>query len=253
MLNVYEWGDPASPPVVCLHGVTSYGGRFEGLGRRLAGRFHVLAPDLRGHGESSYEAPWSIETHLADVLEATGVERGAWIGHSYGGRLVAELAVREPERVEWLVLLDPALHVLPRVAADMAEQACQEVSYSSVEEAVEVRYETGRVLLAPRELVIESDRRHLTEGPDGRLRYRFSRAAVVTAWSDMATKPPPPTRVPTLVVRGAESWLLLDEQLDTYRDALGDELLTVVTVPGGHTVYWDAFEETAAAVEAFLA
>ena len=253
MLNVYEWGDPAAPPVVCIHGVTSYGGRFDGLAERLAGRFHVLAPDLRGHGSSDWEPPWGIGAQLAAVVEATAVRRGVWIGHSFGGRLVAELAAREPERVERLVLLDPALHVRPHVAADMAEQACQDLSFGSVEEAVELRYETHRVLLAPRELVIESDRPHLEPGPDGRLRYRVCRSAVVAAWSEMATKPPPPARVPTLVVLGAESWLLQDEELETYHTALGDELLTVVTVPGGHTVYWDAFAETADALDAFLA
>ena len=59
----------------------------------------------------------------------------------------------------------------------------------------------------------------------------------------MATPPPPPAPVPTLIVVGADSWLALDEQTDAYRDALGDRL-ELVTVPGGHTVYWDALDET---------
>ena len=58
--------------------------------------------------------------------------------------------------------------------------------------------------------------------------------------------------MPTLIVRGAESWLFLDEQVDVYRAALGD-LVEVVTVPGGHTVMWDALAETSEAIEAFLA
>ncbi len=41
------------------------------------------------------------------------------------------------------------------------------------------------------------------------------------------------------------------EHLDTYRDELGD-LFEAVTVPGGHTVYWDALDETVAALDAFL-
>ena len=45
--------------------------------------------------------------------------------------------------------------------------------------------------------------------------------------------------------------MTLDEQAAAYRAALGD-LLELVTVPGGHTVYWDALDETAAAVDAFL-
>jgi pimeloyl-ACP methyl ester carboxylesterase len=67
----------------------------------------------------------------------------------------------------------------------------------------------------------------------------------------MAGAPPPPAAVPTLIVLGAQSWLTLDGQVDIYRAALGD-LFELVTVPGGHTVYWDALGDTAAAVNAFL-
>ena len=57
--------------------------------------------------------------------------------------------------------------------------------------------------------------------------------------------------MPTLFVLGAESWLVLDELIETYRAELGD-LVELVTVPGGHSVLWDAFDQTAAAVTSFL-
>ena len=59
-------------------------------------------------------------------------------------------------------------------------------------------------------------------------------------------------RLPTLLVLGADSYLPYDQLLDGHRDALGD-LLEVVTVPGGHTVLWDALDETASAIAGFLA
>src|ERR671923_808417 len=90
LLQLHEWGDRHAPPIVCLHGVTGHGRRFRRLAeQRLAGGFRVLAPDLRGHGFSEWEPPWTIATHSADVLEtvtAAGVERAAWVGHSFGGR-----------------------------------------------------------------------------------------------------------------------------------------------------------------------
>src|ERR671929_544430 len=103
LLHLHEWGEPAAPPLVCLHGITAHGRRFRRLAEeRLARRFRVLAPDLRGHGFSDWEPPWTIAAHAADVLEtveAAGVERAAWVGHSFGGRPVLELAALAPGRI----------------------------------------------------------------------------------------------------------------------------------------------------------
>jgi lipase len=250
-LHAYTWGDPDAPPIVCLHGVTSYGGRFDGLAEPLAARYRVIALDLLGHGHSQWEPPWDVGAHVEAILASVPAGPAVWIGHSFGGRLAAEVGAREPGRVERVVLLDPALRVLPHVGLDMAELERVDASYATVEDAVQSRYDTGRVLLAPRELVIDSDRAHMEPGPDGRLRYRYCKSAVVAAWSIMASAPPAPLEVPTLFVLGADSWLTVPEEIDAYRRALGD-LVEVVTVPGGHTVYWDALAETNAAIEAFL-
>ena len=65
-LAVHELGGtPAAPPLVCLHGVTSHGRHFARLAERL-GR-SVLAPDLRGHGDSTWEPPWDLEQQLIDL------------------------------------------------------------------------------------------------------------------------------------------------------------------------------------------
>jgi lipase len=248
-LNVYEWGEPGGTPLVCLHGVTSYGGRFDWLAD--SGR-HVLSLDLLGHGDSSWEPPWDVDAHLAAIVASVPDGPVVWVGHSFGGRLVAELAARDPGRVERAVLLDPALQVLRHVAFDLAELERNDVSYATVEEAVQARFDAGRVLLAPKDRVVASDAGHMEAGPDGRLRYRYCKSAVITAWSVMASPPPRPARVPTLMVLGADSWLTPGEHLDTYCTELGD-LFRVVTVPGGHTVYWDALDETRDALASFLA
>jgi pimeloyl-ACP methyl ester carboxylesterase len=57
--------------------------------------------------------------------------------------------------------------------------------------------------------------------------------------------------VPALLVHAEWFGLVREEQLEEYAHALGDRL-ELVAVPGGHIVYWDAYEETAAAVETFL-
>ena len=110
-LSVTEWGDPAGEPVVCLHGVTGHGRRFRRLAEERLAAYRVIGVDYRGHGRSGWEPPWSVEQHVADLVEtadALGISGGAWVGHSFGGKLVAELAARYPDRVERAVLLDPA-------------------------------------------------------------------------------------------------------------------------------------------------
>jgi lipase len=254
-LYVHEWGGPEAPPLVCLHGVSAHGRRFRKLAEeRLAGDFRVLAPDLRGHGRSDYDPPWDIDTHLGDLLEtlgAAGVESAAWIGHSFGGRLVLELAARAPERLTSAVLLDPAIQILPHVGFDFAQEAALDHSFASVDEAIDSRLVSGAP--TPREFVEEEASEHLVPSPDGRLRWQFCRAAVVTAYSELCTEPPPPAAlgVPALLVHASQFGLVREEQLNEYASALG-EGLELVAVPGGHIVYWDAFEQTATAVEKFL-
>ena len=121
-LHVHDSGDEGAPAIVCLHGVGDTGSMFAPLAARLP-EFRLRAPDLRGHGASGREPPWDVETHVADVLETLGDVRAcAWVGFSFGGRMAIELAAREPERVERLVLLDPAIRIRPERALELAEQ-----------------------------------------------------------------------------------------------------------------------------------
>lgn len=238
---------------MCLHGITAHGGRFRQIAEeRLAARFRVLAPDLRGHGRSAYEPPWSLEQHLEDVLETVPADARLWVGHSFGGRLVLELAFRRPDRVARGVLLDPALWVPPPYALREAELARADVPFASVAEAVEARLASGSVKGGPRELVEEDYREHLAEGEDGRLRLRICRSAVVAGWGEMARTPPQEAlSVPLLAVRAAAANVCPPELLAAYRETAGP-LLEATEVPGGHIVMWDALAETADAIESFL-
>ena len=170
------------------------------------------------------------------------------VGHSFGGRLAFELAARAPKLVPRLVLLDPAIHILPQVALFAAENARKDRAYVSFDEGIDRRYEESQLQRAPRELVEEELAVHLVSDDDG-YRYRYSQSAVVAAYGEMASEPPPfeQVRVPTLLVLGERSYVPYDHLLDAHRAALGD-LLEVVVLAGGHTVLWDALEETSAAV-----
>jgi lipase len=244
-LHVHDYGDPAGSPLVCVHGVTGHGERFRRLADERLEERRVIAPDLRAHGRSGSEPPWSLDTHVGDLLETMrtlGVEEADWLGFSYGGRVAAALAAREPARVGRLVLLDPALHVSPETCLEQAREERDDLSFADVDEAIEDR---GSPLLhTPREMLEEEMSQHLVCGEDGRLRYRYEPVAAMAIWSDMADDPPPVADVPTLIVRGDQSWVPVD--LARYPDA------QTLDVAGGHPVLWEDFEATAAAIVGFF-
>ena len=252
-LAVHEWGEPGAPRVVCLHGITGHGGHFARLAERLAPRFHVIAPDLLGHGDSRREPPWSLDAHVEAVLAAVGPGPAVWLGHSFGARVAAEIAARMPGLATRLVLLDPALVLPPQVALFAAENTRAERAYASFAEGIDRRFEESSLHSTDRGALEAELESHLVRSEDGLWRYRYCQSAVIAAYSDMAMPAMPfeALRLPTLLVLGAHSYLSYDHLMAAHRAALGD-LLEVVTVDAGHTVLLDALDETAAAIELFL-
>jgi lipase len=248
-LQIYEWGDPAAAPLVCLHGVTGHGERFKRLAElRWANTHHVVAPDLRGHGRSAYDGPWDFATHVADLVETTdalGIERADWVGHSFGGRLVLELAARHPERIRRAVLLDPAIQILPHIAEFVAgAEREDDITYRSPEEYVDRRGDSRAHELAREDAML-----HCEQLPDGRLRRRTHQPAMAAIYEELATDPPPPETLtmPTLLIHAPSYGLVREEQLEAYTP-----YVEAVAVPGMHMVMWDAFDEVAGLVERFL-
>ncbi|MGZ4353673.1 MAG: alpha/beta fold hydrolase [Gaiellaceae bacterium] len=216
-LHLREYGEGI--PLVCLHGVGDSGLEFRRLAGRLPGR-RVLAPDLRGHGESEWEPPWRLEQHVEDVLATVGTKPRDWLGHSFGGRLCLEIANARPDLVRRLVLLDPVVRFPPAHALELAEQE---------------RTAPPHPFASPR--------------PD-RVLLPYAKAAVVAAFGELA-RPVEFPRVPTLLVVARDGSVTGRNRRRDYAEALGP-LLREVVVPGGHGVLWDAFEETVAAVSEAL-
>lgn len=104
-----EEGDPGAPVLVLLHGRTADHNDWNGFTQHFATRYHVLAPDLRGHGASGrtpvYPLPEMAED-IAALLDHHGAGSATVIGHSLGGVVAYLLAMNHPDRVERLVLED---------------------------------------------------------------------------------------------------------------------------------------------------
>ncbi|MBV9559293.1 MAG: alpha/beta hydrolase [Bradyrhizobium sp.] len=97
-------------PLLLLHGWPEFWLSWEPVMTRLSGRFTVLAPDLRGFGESDKpDGPYGPEQHAADMLalmDALGVPKAGVIGHDVGGAAMQPLARRAPDRIAGLFLFD---------------------------------------------------------------------------------------------------------------------------------------------------
>ena len=109
-LRLWDWGDPAAPPVICVHGAYDHGRMWDGLAPELAALgYRVVAPDLRGHGDSgrlSSGAAWAASAlDLALLARHLGPPVGL-VGHSFGGGQALYVAGVWPELVRWVVNLD---------------------------------------------------------------------------------------------------------------------------------------------------
>ena len=121
-------GDPETPPVVLLHGFTMDGRMWLGSIEALAATFHVIVPDLRGHGRSS--APddpdaYSMEIYGEDLralLDHLEIGISALAGCSFGGMVALQFATAWPERIACLVLSDTS----PAYASDRYDDAFRE-------------------------------------------------------------------------------------------------------------------------------
>ena len=107
-------------PVVLVHGYGDSGASMVPIARRIAAEFPTYVPDLPGHGRSDKPEHALDIPELAEALrswmDAVGLGRVAFLAHSMGCQVVAELAVRHPERVERIIFVGPASD--PQIAAE---------------------------------------------------------------------------------------------------------------------------------------
>lgn len=100
------------PPVVLVHGARAHAGWWDQIAETLRIDAQVVALDLSGHGQSQWRRRyltvfWARE--VLAVLDQLGVPRAVLVGHSMGGRVVADVAARAPDRVAGLILVDTGL------------------------------------------------------------------------------------------------------------------------------------------------
>ena len=223
-LHYLDWGNVGAPPVVCVHGYTSSAEAFNALARQFHDRFHIVAPDVRGHGESAWSPDGAYHyrdqvADLAGLVDQLGLARFTLIGTSMGGIIAMAFAAAHAARLVGLVIND--------IGPDV-EEGSQRITqmvggrpdgFATLEDAMAYRREISPVT-ASRPM---SDQREVALGvlrqrADGRWVWKMDPAYIRQRVQHGA--PPRPALwpvlkslpCPTLVVWGTESDVLLEAQ-----------------------------------------
>ena len=155
-LELLERGEGAERHLLLVHGFTGARDDFEDHIDDLAALgWHVVAPDLRGHGQSDHpegEEAYSLSIFADDIaalVGGLGWDRFVLLGHSMGGMIVQAYAVQHPERLDGLILMDTSHGPVELGERDTIEGARAVVREGGMKALVELMRESGGVLDTP--------------------------------------------------------------------------------------------------------
>jgi pimeloyl-ACP methyl ester carboxylesterase len=235
-----EWGTPGAPVALLLHGGNQSAHSWDLVSLHLSDRFHVFAPDQRGHGDTEWsrEVDYSIGAKAADALAFIG-DQGLGapivIGHSMGGLVAMRMALLDPAAPRGMVLVDVGPELSQAGIAVVRDFVVHNVEFDDLEVFLDnvARYDRFR----SREHIARTVKYNLLQRADGKFVSKVDHRRVPEA------SPTPvdldelaQLRCPILVVRGAESEVLAQEAAERMVSRLPDG--TLVTVErAGHNVH----------------
>jgi pimeloyl-ACP methyl ester carboxylesterase len=234
-----EWGEPGAPEVLLLHGGNQSAHSWDLVSLHLADRYHVLALDQRGHGDSEWprDQDSSIEAKAADAiafLEDQHVESPVIMGHSMGGMVTTSIALSRPELARALVLVD----VGPELSAAGVEVihnfVAHNIEFDDLDEFLDnvVKYDKFRT----REHIARTVKYNMLQRADGKYISKVDHRRVANERARISLDDVGAIDVPVLLVRGGESDILSPEAAERFAETLPRGRL--VTVPNcGHNVH----------------
>jgi len=262
-LHYLDWGKGSSRHTVLLHGLTSQAHTWDQFARETSDSLRVIAPDLRGHGESGHaEDGYTLDCFADDVkalVRHLNLSTFDLVGHSLGALIVIRFTAEHPALVNHLVLVDggPALNA--EVAReDSTDSFVRPLGFDTQEEAKAWHRERDPAMSDERlERRVKYGMRQnwvgkwvfrhdpelywILEGDTRRFREDEQRL-----WEMLAA-----IHCPVLVLRGQESPLLSPEGAQRMANAAPNA--KVVEIPGaGHSIHSDAPELFRDAVLEFL-
>jgi len=270
-LRYVDWGNPDKPPLLLIHGGRDHARNWDWVAQDLCRDFHIIAPDLRGHGDSQWAigGSYAMVDYTLDVhqlLGALDLHEVTIIGHSLGGSIGLQFTGTYPDRVRRIVAIEglgpppellreqPPAHKRMRVwISEMRALARRHPHrYATLDEAV-VRMQEANPRLTP------AQARHLTihgsyRDEDGTYLWKFDNYVRATSpylfnmqdaydlWTQITC--------PVQLLRGTESWAS-DPERDGRAKAFRDYTFHNIE-KAGHWVHHDQLALFLTLVREFL-
>jgi esterase len=247
-LHYLDWGRNGRLPLVFLHGGGLTAHTWDLVCLALRANFHCLALDQRGHGDSEWSPvlDYSPDAHVHDIrglIEQLGLERPVLVGHSLGGLNAMVLAATAAEELAGIALVDVGPDPHPGAVKRIGDFVMGDPGNGSLEDFV-ARARAFNPRRDPR-LLRYSLQHNLRQTPDGNLTWKYDRRRLTPEYVaslrrrfEELQKNAESITCPVLVIRGAESDALSDEQAAAFAAALPDGRWDKVE-NAGHTIQGD--------------
>jgi len=273
-LHYVDWGNPARPPLLLVHGGRDHCRNWDWTAAALRDDWHVIAPDLRGHGDSAWAVGSSYPItdfvlDLAQLLEALDAYPATIIAHSLGGAISLLYAGAFPERIAKMVVIEglgPPPEIEKRMRGVAASKRVRDwiAQMQSLAARQPRRYPSidaaAKRMLEENSFLSEEQARHLTihgvaRNEDGSYSWKFdnyTRAFGPVRFTDeeqleMRSR----VGCPLLLVNGTESWASNPERDE--RAAAFPSARVVAIEGAGHWAHHDRFDEFMRVVRGFFA
>jgi pimeloyl-ACP methyl ester carboxylesterase len=241
-LAVYEYGRPdagtgAAPTLVFLHGLTDSGQGWPEAVAHWERDYAILSVDQRGHGRSPRFTPEQLEQHPGETMVRDAVaileQLGAApvvLGHSLGGAVALDVAVRRPDLVRGLVLEDPA----PRGPHDQQRDPARgetfvegvRPSLDAADDAALVRVRREQHPTWPEEELLVTGRGEQQTDLDY---LAYGDIKPTTPWTELYAR----VAVPTLVVSGdVGDDICVDENVEKGLQEIGNPRVNLTRIAG---------------------
>jgi pimeloyl-ACP methyl ester carboxylesterase len=259
-LHYLDWGSPAGndskPPFIMLHGISRVAHQFDHLAPYFTAKYHVIALDMRGHGDSAWspEGAYVVEDYVKDLeafADKLSLRDLTLLGNSTGGRVVQVYAGLHPDRVSRLIVEDVGPERTNEISAAFSRQVeAEKDGWASEDELVTYLKRTNAKTPEP----ILLSYAHFATKPraDGRLVWKrdpnLAKGFVPTELWRFVTQ----IKCPTIYILGGASRIVPPETQEKLKATLPN--VQIVVMPGlGHYPDQEATGDFVPIVQAFLA